>query len=205
MSAMSSTSNAPRKAAIDRRTGDTRISMSFALDGDGTATIASPVPFMSHMLDQVGRHGYYALQVEADGDTSIDDHHSTEDMGIVLGNCFREALGDRKGIARFAHAQVPLDEALTQVTVDFSGRPYLVYDLPLPKTKLGTFDVELVREFYQGWVNGARANLHVRYLAGDNLHHIIESSFKAFARATHLATRLTHPGAQLPSSKGHLD
>jgi imidazoleglycerol-phosphate dehydratase len=194
-----------RSADIRRGTGETRIAMSLAIDGSGTTAISTPVPFMSHMLDQIGRHGYYDLKVDAQGDTDIDAHHSTEDLGIVLGSCFRDALGDRKGIARFAHAQVPLDEALVQVTVDFSGRPYLVYDLPLPKTKIGTFDVELVREFYQGWVNSARANLHVRYLAGDNLHHIIEASFKAFARATHLATRLSHPAAALPSSKGHLD
>lgn len=197
--------SATRQASIERDTGETQISMSLALDGAGTAEITTPVPFISHMLDQIGRHGYYDLRVAATGDTQIDDHHSTEDLGIVLGNCFREALGDRKGIARFAHAQVPLDEALVQVTVDFSGRPYLAYDLPLPKTKLGTFDVELVREFYQGWVNAARANLHVRYLAGDNLHHIIEASFKAFARATHFATRLQHPAHALPSTKGHLD
>jgi len=202
---MNTSSQNPRKASIDRDTGETRISMALNLDGAGTTSIVTPVPFMSHMLDQIGRHGYYELTVDAKGDTEIDDHHSTEDMGIVLGSCFREALGDRKGIARFAHAQVPLDEALIQVTVDFSGRPYLAFDLPLPKTKLGTFDVELVREFYQGWVNNARANLHVRYLAGDNLHHIIEASFKAFARATHLATRVTHPAFALPSSKEHLD
>lgn len=194
-----------RTATISRGTGETRITIELDLDGQGSTDIATPVPFMSHMLDQIGRHGYFNLEVAATGDTDIDDHHTTEDLGIVLGSCFGEALGERKGIARFAHAQVPLDEALVQVTVDFSGRPYLVFDLPLPKAKVGSFDVELVREFYQGWVNNARANLHVRYLAGDNLHHIIEASFKAFARATHLATRLTHPTAALPSSKEHLD
>jgi imidazoleglycerol-phosphate dehydratase len=194
-----------RTARVERQTKETRIAMSVGLDGSGRHTIQTPVAYVSHMLEQIARHGYLDLEVEATGDTGIDDHHTTEDLGMVLGTCFRQALGDRQGIARFAHAQVPLDEALTQVTVDFSGRPYLCFDLPLPKTKIGTFDVELVREFYQGWVNQAQANLHVRFLAGQNLHHIIESSFKAFARATWYATRLLHPEGAVPSTKGHLD
>jgi imidazoleglycerol-phosphate dehydratase len=194
-----------RRATIDRRTGETQIALTLDLDGQGTTAIETPVPFMSHMLDQVGRHGYFDLSVTATGDTHIDDHHCTEDLGLCLGLAFKQALGDRRGLARFAHAQVPLDEALVQVTIDFSGRPFLAYDLPLPKAKLGTFDVELVREFYQAWANRAEANLHVRWLAGDNLHHVIEASFKAFARATWNATRVLHPAQALPSTKGHLD
>ncbi len=194
-----------RTAQVTRHTAETRITLALDLDGEGRTSIQTPVPFMSHMVDQIGRHGYYDLTVEATGDTHIDDHHSTEDLGLVLGTAFRQALGDRRGIARFAHAQVPLDEALVQVTVDFSGRPYLAFDLPLPKTKIGSFDVELVREFYQAWVNKAEANLHVRYLAGDNLHHIIEASFKAFARATWYASRRLHPAHALPTTKDHLD
>lgn len=194
-----------RIARVARSTKETRIELELNLDGSGTADIETPVPFMSHMLDQIGRHGYLDLKVRAEGDTEIDDHHTTEDLGIVLGSAYAEALGDRKGIARFAHAQVPLDEALIEVTVDFSGRPYLCYDLPLPKTKLGTFDVELVREFYLAWVRKAEANLHIRWLAGENVHHMIEASFKAFARATWYATRPLHPTGALPSTKGHLD
>lgn len=194
-----------RRAKVERETGETKIALSLNLDGEGKTSIHTPVPFMSHMLDQIGRHGYYDLEVRATGDTYIDDHHTTEDLGIALGMAFKQALGDRKGVARFAHAQCPLDEALVQVTVDFAGRPYLCFDLPLPKTKLGTFDLELVNEFYQAFANKAEANVHVRYLAGENLHHIVEASFKSFARATWYATRHLHPAMALPSTKGHLD
>ncbi len=194
-----------RRAQIDRSTAETQISLRLELDGSGTHDIETPVPFLSHMLTQIARHGSFDLTVKATGDTEIDDHHSVEDIGLCLGAAFREALGDRRGIERFANRRAPLDEALSDVTIDLSGRPYLVFGLELPKAKLGTFDVELVKEFYQAFAVKAECNVHVLQISGQNLHHIIESSFKAFALALRDATRITRATDQVRSTKEHLD
>ena len=194
-----------RRAEIDRQTAETQIRLALELDGRGDHSITTPVPFLSHMLAQIARHGSMDLTVDAQGDTDIDDHHTVEDVGLCLGAAVREALGDRGGIERFACRTAPLDEALVEVTLDLSGRPYVVFGLELPKSKLGTFDVELVREFYQAFAVKAECNVHVRQLAGRNLHHIIEASFKALALALRDATRITRPIDVVRSTKEHLD
>ena len=193
-----------RSAAIERITKETQIKLSLELDGKGEAKICTSVPFLDHMLDLFARHGLFDLTVEAHGDIDIDFHHTVEDIGIVLGCAFREAMGDKCGIRRYGQATVPMDETLATVATDLSGRPYLVYNVPLPKVKIGDFDVELVREFFQGFVNNCGANLHVNLMYGDNVHHILEACFKAAARALDQATQLDPRIEGVMSTKGKL-
>jgi imidazoleglycerol-phosphate dehydratase len=195
----------PRFARVERTTNETRITVEIDLDGTGRSQIATPLPFLSHMLDQVARHGLFDLTVKAEGDVEIDGHHTTEDVGITLGTAVLQALGDKKGIARYGEATLPMDEALALCALDLSGRPFFVSRVPLPKAKLGTWDVELAPVFFEGFARGALANLHLRLLEGDNLHHIVEICFKAFAKALMRATRIDPRIASvLPSTKGSL-
>ena len=194
-----------RSATVRRDTKETRIEVAVDLDGAGGAELATGVPFLEHMLDQVARHGLVDLRVRAEGDLEIDAHHTVEDVGIVFGAAVAEALGDKRGIVRYGHACVPLDEALSRVVIDFSGRPGLYYRVDFPRPRIGDFDVDLVREFFQGFVNSARATLHVDNLEGRNAHHVAETMFKAFGRALRMAAARDerHPGA-VPSTKGVL-
>jgi imidazoleglycerol-phosphate dehydratase len=195
----------PRFARVERTTNETRITVEIDLDGTGRSQIATPLPFLSHMLDQIARHGLFDLTVKAEGDVEIDGHHTTEDVGITLGTAVLQALGDKKGIARYGEATLPMDEALALCALDLSGRPFFVSRVPLPKAKLGTWDVELAPVFFEGFARGALANLHLRLLEGDNLHHIVEICFKAFAKALMRATRVDPRIASvLPSTKGSL-
>jgi len=194
-----------RTATVQRKTGETDVCIFLDLDGRGKGAIATGIPFLDHMLHQICSHGLIDLDVQATGDLEIDDHHTNEDVGITLGQALSQALGDRKGIVRFGHFIAPLDEALVQVVLDFSGRPYLVYELDIPTPRVGNYDTQLVREFYQGLVNHAQMTLHVRQMAGINSHHIIEASFKAFARALNMAVAIDpRRGGVIPSSKGVL-
>ncbi|MCM2359274.1 MAG: imidazoleglycerol-phosphate dehydratase HisB [Geobacteraceae bacterium] len=193
-----------RKASIERITRETQIKLTLELDGRGEAKICSSVPFLDHMLDLFTRHGLFDLQVEARGDIDIDFHHTVEDIGIVLGTAFREALGDKKGIRRYGQASVPMDETLASVAVDLSGRPYMVYNVKLPKIKIGEFDVELAREFFQAFANNAGANLHINVMYGDNVHHILEACFKGMARALDQATQQDERIEGVLSTKGKL-
>lgn len=193
-----------RKAVIERVTKETQIKLSLEIDGKGDAKVCTSVPFLDHMLDLFARHGLFDLQVDATGDIDIDFHHTVEDVGIVLGQALREALGDKRGIARYGAATVPMDETLASVAVDLSGRPYLVYNVALPKVKIGDFDVELAREFFQAFANTCGANLHVNLMYGDNVHHIVEACFKGFARAIDQATRLDPRIEGVMSTKGKL-
>ena len=194
-----------RIAKVHRKTGETEVTVALNLDGTGKGNINTGIPFLDHMLHQICSHGLIDLDVQATGDLHIDDHHTNEDVGIVLGQALGKALGDRKGIARFGHFVAPLDEALVQVALDFSGRPYLVYGLVIPNQRVGTYDTELIREFYQAVVNHAQMTLHVRLLEKGNSHHIIEASFKAFARALRMAVEVDPRRlSTIPSSKGVL-
>ncbi len=193
-----------RKATIERVTKETQIKLSLEIDGTGEAKICTSVPFLDHMLDLFARHGLFNLQVDARGDIDIDFHHTVEDIGIVLGQALKEALGDKKGIRRYGQATVPMDETLASVAVDISGRPYLVYHVSLPKVKIGEFDVELVREFFQAVVNNLGANIHVNVMYGDNVHHVVEACFKAFARAMDQATQVDPRIEGVMSTKGKL-
>jgi imidazoleglycerol-phosphate dehydratase len=193
-----------RSATIDRQTGQTNIHLSLTLDGRGESRIDTPVPFMSHMLTLLSRHGFFDLTVAAEGDIEVDDHHSVEDLGICLGQAFAAALGDKRGIRRYGAATVPMDETLASVCLDFSGRACLVYNMDLPKAKLGTFDVELVEEFFTAFCNHAGANVHVNLVYGRNLHHMIEGVFKAFARALDEATGVDPRIEGVLSTKGKL-
>lgn len=195
----------PRRARVERRTKETNVAVEIDLDGTGKCSIDTPLPFLSHMLEQIGRHGAIDLTVHATGDTDIDGHHTTEDVGIVLGKAVLEALGDRKGIRRYGSATLPMDEALVTVALDLSGRPFFVWKVPMPKAKLGEFDSELAEVFFEAFARSAQANLHVRLLEGQNLHHIIEISFKALARALREAVELDPRSAGIPSTKGSLD
>jgi imidazoleglycerol-phosphate dehydratase len=194
-----------RRARVERKTSETDIAIAIDLDGTGTAAVRTPLPFLSHMLEQIARHGLFDLTVEAKGDIEIDGHHTTEDIGITLGQTVIAALGDKKGIARYGDATLPMDEALVTCALDLSGRPFFVSRVPLPKAKLGTWDVELCPVFFEGFARGAQANLHLRLHEGENLHHIVEICFKAFAKALSRATRI-EPRALgvLPSTKGSL-
>jgi len=194
-----------RTAEVRRDTAETQIRVRIDLDGTGRRHLASGVPFLDHMLDQIARHGLIDLEVEAKGDLHIDAHHTVEDIGITLGQALSQALGDKKGIRRYGHAYVPLDEALTRVVVDLSGRPGLVWHVPFTRAMIGTFDVDLTREFFQGLVNHAHLTLHVDTLRGDNAHHQCETVFKAFARALRAAVE-PDPRATdvVPSTKGSL-
>jgi len=175
------------------------------LDGTGEQKLASGLPFLDHMLDQIARHGLIDLEVEANGDLHIDGHHTVEDIGITLGQALARAVGDKKGIRRYGHAYVPLDEALTRVVVDFSGRPGLIWNVPFTRAMIGSFDVDLAHEFFQGLVNHAQITLHIDNLRGDNAHHQCETVFKAFARALRMAVEPDPRAAgQIPSTKGSL-
>jgi imidazoleglycerol-phosphate dehydratase len=193
-----------RAAAIERVTKETRIKLSLNVAGRGDAKICTSVPFLDHMLNLFARHGLFDLDVEASGDIDIDFHHTVEDIGIVLGEAFRQALGDKKGIRRYGQATVPMDETLASVAIDISGRPYLVYHVVLPKVKIGEFDVELAREFFQAFVNHCGLNLHINVMYGENVHHIIEACFKAVARAMDAATQLDPRVEGVMSTKGVL-
>ncbi|MEI6208985.1 MAG: imidazoleglycerol-phosphate dehydratase HisB [Desulfuromonadales bacterium] len=193
-----------RSAAIERVTKETRIRLSLLLDGTGDARICTSVPFLDHMLNLFARHGLFDLEIEASGDIDIDFHHTVEDIGIVLGDAFKQALGDKKGIRRYGQASVPMDETLASVAVDISGRPFLVYHVNLPKVKIGEFDVELAREFFQGFVSHCGLNLHINVMYGENVHHIIEACFKAFARAMDVAVSLDPRVEGVMSTKGIL-
>lgn len=194
-----------RQAEVSRDTLETRITVKIDLDGNGKACLATGVPFLDHMLDQIARHGAVDLDIAASGDTHIDDHHTVEDVGITLGQAFAKALGDKKGIRRYGHAYVPLDEALSRVVVDFSGRPGLHYFVAYTRARIGSFDVDLAREFFQGFVNHAGATLHIDNLRGDNAHHQCETIFKAFGRALRMAAERDERAAgTIPSTKGAL-
>ena len=194
-----------RQAEVTRNTLETRITVRLNLDGSGQAQLATGVPFFDHMLDQIARHGAIDLEVRAEGDTHIDDHHTVEDVGITLGQAFAQALGDKKGIRRYGHAYVPLDEALSRVVVDFSGRPGLHYFVDYTRARIGQFDVDLAREFFQGFVNHAGLTLHIDNLRGDNAHHQCETIFKAFGRALRMAAeRDERLAGTVPSTKGAL-
>lgn len=193
-----------RSASLERVTRETKIKLAIDLDGTGKGAICTSIPFLDHMLDLFARHGLFDLTIEASGDIDIDFHHTVEDIGIVLGQAIREALGDKKGIRRYGQATVPMDETLASVATDLSGRPYLVYNVRLPKVKIGDFDVELAREFFQALVNNLGANLHVNVMYGDNVHHILEACFKATARALDHATQLDPRIEGVLSTKGKL-
>jgi imidazoleglycerol-phosphate dehydratase len=194
-----------RSAQVDRRTAETDISVRLAIDGTGRTELASGIAFLDHMLDQVGRHALFDLAVSAKGDLHIDAHHTVEDIGITLGQAFKRAMGDKKGIRRYGHAYVPLDEALSRVVLDLTGRPRLEFHVPFTRALVGTFDVDLVHEFFQGFVNHALVTLHVDNLRGDNAHHQAETVFKAFARALRMACeRDSRLGGAIPSTKGSL-
>jgi imidazoleglycerol-phosphate dehydratase len=193
-----------RRAVVERITKETQIRLTLELDGRGETNVCTSVPFLDHMLDLFGRHGLFDLQVEAKGDIDIDFHHTVEDIGIVLGQACREALGDKGGIRRYGQASVPMDETLGSVAVDLSGRPYLVYHVQLPKVKIGEFDVELAREFFQAFANNLGANIHVNVMYGDNVHHILEACFKALARALDQATQVDPRIEGVMSTKGKL-
>jgi len=191
-----------RSAQVQRGTKETRVDVSLDLDGEGTSDVTTGVPFFDHMLDQLGRHGRLALVVHTDGDLAIDAHHTVEDTGIALGQALAEAWGDREGVERFGDATVPIDEAITRVAIDLSGRPYLVWDVETPVELVGTFETTLVKHFFEALVANARITLHVSNLAGDNTHHIYESVFKAVAVALRRAVAVTTTG--VPSTKGVL-
>jgi imidazoleglycerol-phosphate dehydratase len=188
-----------------RNTHETQISVEVNLDGTGQTLVETPIPFLSHMLEQLPRHGLFDLTVKATGDVAIDGHHTTEDLGIVLGRAFLDALGDRKGITRYGAATLPMDEALVTVAIDLSGRPYFVWRVELPKAKIGTWDSELAEVFFEGFARGLACNLHVHLLEGRNLHHIVEISFKALAKALRQASGLDPRVTAVPSTKGSLD
>jgi imidazoleglycerol-phosphate dehydratase len=194
-----------RTATVTRKTAETDISVTLNLDGTGKAKLATGVPFLDHMLDQVARHGMLDLDVKAKGDLHIDGHHTVEDVGITIGQAVAKAVGDKKGIRRFGHAYVPLDEALSRVVIDFSGRPGLEFHVPFTRGLIGEFDVDLVHEFFQGFVNHAQVTLHVDNLRGANAHHQAETAFKAFARALRMAVEADpRTAGAVPSTKGTL-
>ncbi len=194
-----------RSAQIERNTLETRISVSVDLDGKGESSLTTGMPFLEHMLDQVARHGMMDISIQAEGDLHIDGHHTAEDIGIALGQAMEQAVGDKKGIRRYGHAYVPLDEALSRVVVDFSGRPGLEFAVEFPRAKVGDFDTELFYEFFQGFVNHAGVTLHVDSLRGRNVHHIAETLFKAFGRALRMALEPDPRMAGItPSTKGSL-
>ena len=191
-----------RSAQRKRATKETTVDLDLQVDGTGITSVSTGIPFFDHMLEQLGKHAGFDLTIEARGDLEVDLHHTVEDVGIVLGNTLREALGDKRGVRRFANALVPLDEALVQVALDLSGRPFLVYDVEPVSEWIGTFDPQLAEEFWKGFVDGARVTLHIRSVTGKNGHHVIEASFKGVARALRDAVRVE--GGDVPSTKGTL-
>ena len=195
----------PRTAHVERHTLETQIKISLNLDGTGISRFATGVPFLDHMLDQIARHGLIDIEIEAQGDLEIDAHHTVEDIGITLGQAFAKAVGDKKGIVRYGHAYVPLDEALSRVALDMSGRPGLFYEVKFPRAMIGQFDVDLFREFFQGFVNHAGVTLHIDNLKGVNAHHIAETIFKALGRALRMAVAFDpRMAGMMPSTKGTL-
>ncbi|HEY9704322.1 MAG TPA: imidazoleglycerol-phosphate dehydratase HisB [Allocoleopsis sp.] len=194
-----------RIASLKRTTKETDVYVNINLDGTGKCDCNTGVPFLDHMIHQISSHGLIDIEIKATGDIEIDDHHTNEDVGITLGQCLKNALGDRKGIVRFGHFVAPLDEALVQVSLDFSGRPHLSYNLQIPTQRVGTYDTQLVREFFVAIANNALMTLHIRQLDGINSHHIIEAGFKAFARSLKMAVEIDPRSANIiPSSKGVL-
>lgn len=194
-----------RIAKIKRSTKETSIDLTLDLDGRGEHHIESGVPFFDHMLTQIARHGFFDLQISARGDLEVDAHHTVEDIGICLGEAFKQALGDKAGVRRYGRGTMPMHESLAAVILDFSGRPFLVYNVPLPKAQVGNFELELVEEFFTAFCNHAGANVHVNLAYGDNLHHIVEAVFKAFARALDEATQFDPRVEGVLSSKGTLE
>ena len=193
-----------RTSQVKRSTSETQIEVKLNLEGSGIHEIKTPVPFLDHMLSQLARHGYFDLTIKAEGDTHIDFHHTIEDVGIAVGQAFKEALGDKKGIRRFSEANVPLNEALAQCIIDISGRAFFVFNVELPKAKLGEFDVELVPEFFQAFSANSGITLHLNSPYWNNLHHITEALFKSFARALDSACSLDSRTSEVPSTKGIL-
>jgi len=194
-----------RIASVHRTTGETDVHVTINLDGTGICKVSTGIPFLDHMLHQIASHGLFDLDIQAKGDLEIDDHHTNEDVGITLGQALFQALGNKKGIVRFGNFLAPLDEALVQVALDFSGRPHLSYGLEIPTQRVGTYDTQLVREFFVALVNHSQMTLHIRQLDGINSHHIIEATFKAFARAIRMAVEIDSRRAEtIPSSKGVL-
>ena len=196
---------APRTAEVSRNTAETQITVKLNLDGTGQSRLSTGIGFFDHMLDQIARHGLIDLDIQAKGDLHIDGHHTVEDVGITLGQAVAQAVGDKKGLRRYGHAYVPLDEALSRVVIDFSGRPGLTYGVKFTRALIGEFDADLVHEFFQGFVNHARATLHIDNLRGDNAHHQCETVFKAFGRALRMAVEPDPRAAGVvPSTKGSL-
>jgi len=194
-----------RTATVTRKTAETQITVSVNLDGNGRSKLATGVAFLDHMLDQVARHAMIDLEIDAKGDLHIDAHHTVEDVGITFGQAVAKAVGDKRGLSRFGHAYVPLDEALSRVVIDFSGRPGLEFHVPFARALIGEFDVDLVHEFFQGFVNHALVTLHIENLRGANAHHQAETAFKAFARALRMALEIdSRAGGAVPSTKGTL-
>lgn len=195
----------PRTATVSRETLETRIRVIVNLDGQGKSRLVTGIPFLDHMLEQIARHGLVDLDIQAEGDLPVDAHHTVEDIGITLGQAVKQALGDKQGIRRYGHAYVPLDEALSRVVIDFSGRPGLAFQVAFPRARIGDFDVDLIREFFQGLVNHAQLTVHIDSLRGRNAHHIAETVFKAFGRALRMAAEPDPrmPDA-VPSTKGAL-
>lgn len=205
LTSLSNIANLARTASVSRTTSETDVQVTLNLDGVGNCHAATGIPFLDHMINQISSHGLIDLDVRAKGDIEIDDHHTNEDVGITLGQALTKALGDRKGIVRFGHFIAPLDEALIQVSLDFSGRPHLSYGLEIPTQRVGNYDTQLVREFFVALVNHSQMTLHIRQLDGINSHHIIEATFKAFARALRMAVEIDPRRAgAIPSSKGVL-
>jgi imidazoleglycerol-phosphate dehydratase len=194
-----------RRAAVERATHETRIRVELDLDGTGKHDVVTPLPFLTHMVEQLARHGLFDLVVRAEGDVHIDGHHTTEDLGVTLGRALADALGDKRGIRRYGHATLPMDEALATCAVDLSGRTFFVWNVPVPKAKIGDFDAELAEVFFEGFARGAQCNLHVRLHAGENLHHVVEICFKSLARALREATEIDpRASGSVPSTKGTL-
>lgn len=194
-----------RQAKVSRKTKETSIKVSLKLDGRGDYEVHTPIPFLNHMLELFSHHGLFDLDIRAQGDTEVDYHHTVEDLGICLGKAFEKALDDKRGMVRYGHASIPMDETLSQVSVDISGRPHLVFNVRLPKEKVGDFDLELAEEFFRSFSNHLKATLHVNLIYGENFHHILESIFKAAGRAMDQATSLDKRNISIPSTKGTLE
>ncbi len=194
-----------RQAKISRKTKETSIKINLNLDGQGDYKIQTPIPFLNHMLELFARHGLFDLTIRAEGDTEIDFHHTVEDIGICLGKAFEKALEEKRGIHRYGNVSLPMDETLVQVSVDLSGRPYLVFNASLPKEKAGEFDLELAEEFFRAFCNHMKATLHINLIYGENLHHILEAMFKATGRAMDQASALDQRNTAIPSTKGTLE
>lgn len=193
-----------RESEVKRKTKETEIKVSLKLNGTGKYKINTTIPFLDHMLSQIARHGLFNIEIEARGDTEVDYHHTVEDVGIALGEAFKKALGEKAGIKRYGYAVIPLNEALSSVAIDISGRPYIVYNVNLPKEKVGEFDVELTEEFFRAFANSSGMSIHINVMYGNNLHHIVESVFKAAARALDEATSIDERVKGIPSTKGRL-